>query len=158
MILSYDSDSAEGHPELWPGLPYWWANQRTADGVIHYLESRKAQGRPGRVVFTPSPCCFSLCGLLFLGDKVVLLSSAGFFVCGLNLTADRHYILDKWNMSLRKLTFSNWQDLRAWLEEQTPGSGRQCLNIVAGDFVGSLPLCSLVIALNQKHTLHNRKK
>lgn len=129
VILSYDSDSAAGHPELWPGLPYWWANERTADGVVRYLECKKAQGRPG-----------------------------GFFVCGLNLTADRRYIVDNWNLSLRKLTFNNWQGLRGWLEQQTPGSGHKCLNIVAGDFVGSLPLCSLVVALNQKLLPQNRKK
>lgn len=89
--------------------------------------------------------------------KLHFLSSDGFFVCGLNLTADRNYILDNWKVSLKKLTFNNWQDLRTWVEQQSPGSGPQCLNIVAGDFVGSLPLCSLVVALNRKLLPQNRK-
>lgn len=158
VILSYDSDSAAGHPELWPGLPYWWANERTADGVVRYLECKKAQGRPGRVTFTLSLSCSSRSGSFFSVDKDALPSSEGFFVCGLNLTADRYYIVDNWNLSLRKLTFNNWQGLRSWLEQQTPGSGYKCLNIVAGDFVGSLPLCSLVVALNRKLLPQNRKK
>lgn len=110
------------------------------------------------VTFTQSPCCSSQSGSFFSVDKDALPSSGGFFICGLNLTADRRYIVDNWNLSLRKLTFNNWQGLRGWLEQQTPGSGYKCLNIVAGDFVGSLPLCSLVVALNQKLLPQNRKK
>lgn len=74
----------------------------------------------------------------------------GFFVCGLNLTADRHYITKSPKQSLRTLTFSNWETLQKWVEEQKPGSDPKSLNIIAGDFVGPLPLCSLVLALNQK--------
>ena len=77
-------------------------------------------------------------------------SSEGFFVCGLNLTADRCYITKSWKQSLRTLTFANWKRLRKWLEEQKPGGDRESLNIIAGDFVGPLPLSSLVIALNFK--------
>lgn len=54
VILSYDSESAEGHPELWPALPYWWANQHSAQGVISYLDCKIDQGRPGGVLFTLS--------------------------------------------------------------------------------------------------------
>ncbi|KAE8294454.1 PI-PLC X domain-containing protein 1 [Larimichthys crocea] len=102
-------------------IPYWWANQRTAQGVINYLDWNKDIGRP-----------------------------EGFFVSGLNLTADRFYITENRKQSLRTLTYSNWECLRTWLEEQKPGSDPKSLNIIAGDFVGPLPLCSLVIALNQK--------
>lgn len=74
----------------------------------------------------------------------------GFFVAGLNLTADKCYITKNSKESLRTLTFSNWKCLRKWVEEQTAGSDPKSLNIIAGDFVGPLPLCSLVIALNKK--------
>ncbi|KAM3620329.1 uncharacterized protein V6R79_021589 [Siganus canaliculatus] len=121
VILSYDSQTAVTHPELWPAIPYWWANQRTAQGVISFLERNKHQGRP-----------------------------QGFFISGLNLTADRWYIAKNPKQSLRTLTRSNWECLRRWVEEQRPGSDPESLNIIAGDFVGPLPLCSLVIALNQK--------
>lgn len=90
--------------------------------------------------------CF---GYLFI---VCLFSSPseGFFVSGLNLTADKCYITKNQKQSLRTLTYGNWDSLRKWVEDQIPGSEPESLNIIAGDFVGSLPLCSLVIKLNQK--------
>ncbi|XP_056235220.1 PI-PLC X domain-containing protein 1 [Seriola aureovittata] len=121
VVLSYDAQTAERHEELWPDIPYWWANQRTAQGVISYLDWNKALGRP-----------------------------ESFFVSGLNLTADRYYITTHTKESLRTLTFSNWECLKNWVEEQAPGSDPESLNIIAGDFVGPLPLCPLVIALNKK--------
>ncbi|XP_074524968.1 PI-PLC X domain-containing protein 1 [Halichoeres trimaculatus] len=121
VILSYEFEIAARHQELWPAFPYWWANKRTAQGVIDYQDWNKEMGRP-----------------------------EGFFVCGLNLTADRSFITMNPKQSLRTLTFSNWDCLRTWLEEQTPGSDPESLNIIAGDFVGPLPLCPLVIKLNQK--------
>ncbi|XP_026201307.1 PI-PLC X domain-containing protein 1 [Anabas testudineus] len=121
VILSYDCQTAIRHQELWPDIPYLWANKRTAQEVISYLDCQKDHGRPG-----------------------------GFFVAGLNLTADKCYITKNSKESLRTLTFSNWKCLRKWVEEQTAGSDPKSLNIIAGDFVGPLPLCSLVIALNKK--------
>uniref|UniRef100_A0A3B4EQP7 PI-PLC X domain-containing protein 1-like n=1 Tax=Pundamilia nyererei TaxID=303518 RepID=A0A3B4EQP7_9CICH len=118
VILSYECQLAVRHQELWPPVPYWWANQRRAHGVMTYLDWHKDLGRPG------------------------------FFVSGLNLTADRYYITKNQKESLRTLTYSNWEYVRTWLEEQSPGSDAGSLNIIAGDFVGSLPLCSAVIALN----------
>ncbi|CAG01392.1 unnamed protein product, partial [Tetraodon nigroviridis] len=121
VVLSYESQEAAGCRELWPEIPYWWANKRTAEELIGYMERKKDSGRP-----------------------------EGFFVCGLNLTADRCYITKNSKQSLRTLTLANWKCLRRWLEEQKPGGEQQSLNIIAGDFVGPLPLCSLVIALNLK--------
>ncbi|XP_008279494.1 PI-PLC X domain-containing protein 1-like [Stegastes partitus] len=121
VILSYDSQVAARHEELWLAIPYWWANQQTAQGVISYLDWNKELGRP-----------------------------EGFFVSGLNLTADRGYIAKNRKESLRTLTYSNWDSLSKWVEEQIPGSDPKSLNIIAGDFVGPLPLCSQVIALNHK--------
>ncbi|XP_047442046.1 PI-PLC X domain-containing protein 1 [Mugil cephalus] len=121
VILSYDDQIAARHEELWPAIPYWWANKRTAQGVISYLDWNKDMGRP-----------------------------QGFFVSGLNLTADKSYITKNRKQSLRTLTYSNWDCLSEWVQDQIPGSKPESLNIIAGDFVGSLPLCSLVIELNQK--------
>ncbi|XP_068175232.1 PI-PLC X domain-containing protein 1 isoform X1 [Antennarius striatus] len=152
VILSYDSETALSHQELWPAIPYWWANQRTAKGVISYLEFEKDLGRPGEFhshfgsSFLLFGCVFKKLFCLF----AFFLPKDGFFVSGLNLTADRSYIIKNPKQSLRTLTFSNWESLRKWLEDQHPGSSPRSLNIIAGDFLGPLPLCSLVIALNQK--------
>lgn len=121
VILSYEDQTAARHPELWPAIPYWWANQKTASGVISYLDWKKELGRP-----------------------------ESFFVSGLNLTAERSYITSHMKESLRTLTLRNWECLKIWLEKQAPGPQHQSLNIIAGDFIGLIPLCSLVIGLNQK--------
>ncbi|AWP11397.1 putative PI-PLC X domain-containing protein 1-like [Scophthalmus maximus] len=126
VILTYDSQSAARHQQLWPDIPYHWANQPTAQGVISYLDRCKDQGRP-----------------------------EGFFISGLNLTAERYYIATNPWQSLRTLTMSNWECLTKWLERQVPGSEPRGLNIIAGDFVGTLPLCSLVISLNRKLVQEN---
>lgn len=121
VILSYDDQVAARHQELWPGIPYWWANQKTAKGVTSYLDWKKELGRP-----------------------------EGFFVSGLNLTADRYYITTHLKETLRTLTVTNWECLKNWVEKQVPGSEHQSLNIIAGDFVGPIPLSPAIIALNQK--------
>nr|XP_046157028.1 PI-PLC X domain-containing protein 1 isoform X2 [Oncorhynchus gorbuscha] len=121
VLLSYDDQSAARHQALWPGIPYWWANQYTASGVVSYLDWQKDMGRPD-----------------------------GFFVSGLNLTADRSYIALHPRQSLQTLTLANWKELRPWLEEQVPGPHSNNLNIIAGDFIGPVPFCPLVINLNRK--------
>ncbi|XP_061744569.1 PI-PLC X domain-containing protein 1-like [Nerophis ophidion] len=121
VLLSYDADVASRHAQLLPAIPYWWANQGTARGAIRYLEWQQQLGRP-----------------------------EGFFVAGLNLTANRKYILTNPKQSLRTLTWAQWEHLSKWLQDQRPGSDRRSLNIIAADFVGPLPLCSLVIGLNRK--------
>lgn len=74
----------------------------------------------------------------------------GFFVAGLNLTADRCFITSHLKESLRSLSLANWVEVREWLGVQRPGQERSCLNIIAGDFVGLIPFCSQIIALNEK--------
>lgn len=101
---------------------------------------------------------YYVCFLEHITSKFSLFFSEGFFVSGLNLTADRYFITENPKQSLRTLTFSNWECLRKWLEEQRPGPDPKSLNIIAGDFVGPLPLCSLVIALNQKLLRKNAVK
>lgn len=47
VVLSYDDQTAARHNELWPAIPYLWANQPTAEGLLDYLEWEKSLGRPG---------------------------------------------------------------------------------------------------------------
>lgn len=48
MLLSYEDECTVGrHPELWPGIPYWWGDQVKPEKLIHYLERMKRCGRPG---------------------------------------------------------------------------------------------------------------
>lgn len=121
VVLSYDEQSASRHKELWPAIPYLWANKPNAEELIYYLECQKRLGRPER-----------------------------FFVAGLNLTADRCFIASRPRVTLQTLTMENWNHVKKWLEDQKPGAEPTCLNIIAGDFIGPVPFCSLVIALNKK--------
>ncbi|XP_066562162.1 PI-PLC X domain-containing protein 1 [Amia ocellicauda] len=121
VIVSYEDVEAEQHPELWPAIPYWWANKLDAKAVVQFLQQRKHSGRPG-----------------------------GFFVAGLNLTADTQYIVRHPSQSIRTLTLHNYGYLAAWLQKQSPGPDPGCLNIIAGDFIGSVQFCSIVISLNKK--------
>ncbi|KAA0712998.1 PI-PLC X domain-containing protein 1 [Triplophysa tibetana] len=108
------------HKELWPAIPYLWANKPNAEELIQYLEWQKKLGRP-----------------------------EGFFIAGLNLTTDRCFIGSHPRMSLRTLTVENWDCVRRWLEDQKPGAASSSMNIIAGDFIGPIPFCSIVIALNR---------
>ncbi|XP_073707636.1 PI-PLC X domain-containing protein 1 [Garra rufa] len=121
VVLSYDDQSASHHKEFWHGIPYIWANKPNAEELIDYLECHKRFGRPD-----------------------------GFFVAGLNLTTDRCFIASHPRVSLQTLTMENWNRVKEWLEDQKPGAEPTCLNIIAGDFIGPVPFCSLVIALNKK--------
>ncbi|XP_051986083.1 PI-PLC X domain-containing protein 1 [Xyrauchen texanus] len=121
VVLSYEDQSAVRHKELWPAIPYLWANKPNAEELLQYLEWQKQLGRPD-----------------------------GFFVAGLNLTTDRCFIASHPRKSLQTLTTENWDCIWRWLEDQKPGSESTSLNIIAGDFIGPIPFCSLVIALNKK--------
>ncbi|KAJ8256148.1 hypothetical protein COCON_G00200120 [Conger conger] len=121
VLLSYEDEAAARHRELWPDIPYWWANQRTALGVTTYLDQQREKGRP-----------------------------EDFFVCGLNLTAERRYIVQHPCTSLLKISLENHESLLDWLRQQHPGPSSDSVNIVAGDFVGTAPFCDLVISLNEK--------
>lgn len=76
------------------------------------------------------------------------LCTDGFFVAGLNLTADRCFIASNPHVSLQTITLKQWECVRRWLEDQKPGAASSSLNIIAGDFIGMIPLCSIIIALN----------
>ncbi|XP_073920304.1 PI-PLC X domain-containing protein 1 isoform X3 [Castor canadensis] len=122
VIVSYeDEGSVSRHPELWPGIPYWWGNQVKTQALIHYLEAMKSCGRPG-----------------------------GFFVAGTNLTENLGYVLVHPSGSLRTMTLPSLPDLSAWVREQCPGPGPRCTNIIASDFIGADTFVSDVIRLNDK--------
>ncbi|XP_051882260.1 PI-PLC X domain-containing protein 1-like [Pristis pectinata] len=121
VIMSYDNNIAEENPKLWPRIPYWWADTYNPESLVHYLETQKQQGRPD-----------------------------GFFVAGMNLTEDWWYIVTHLHSSLKKLTFPNYPYLIDWIKKQTPGPGKPCINIIAGDFIGAGYLIPAVLDLNRK--------
>ncbi|XP_069560221.1 PI-PLC X domain-containing protein 1 isoform X2 [Brachyistius frenatus] len=121
VIVSYEHNIASCHSELWPHIPYWWANKCKAESLIEEFEDRKQHGRPG-----------------------------GFFVTGINLTEDLKYICTHPTESLKDLVMSTYPTLLGWVKEQTPGSKVGSLNIIAGDFVTESHFVPTVVTLNQK--------
>ncbi|XP_055068843.2 PI-PLC X domain-containing protein 1 isoform X1 [Misgurnus anguillicaudatus] len=122
VILSYDDSAASGHEELWSKFDYWWANSSDPNQVISYLEERKQEGRPDV-----------------------------FFAAGLNLTEDAGYILSHPWQSLKRMTLGSYGPLLDWVKQQSPGSGRTCINIICADFVNAFSneFTQLVIRLNE---------
>lgn len=51
MIVSYEHTIASSHSDLWPHIPYWWANKCKAEALIEAFEYRKQHGRPGNLQF-----------------------------------------------------------------------------------------------------------
>ena len=50
VIVSYEHNIASCHSELWPHVPYWWANKCKAEALIEEFEHRKQHGRPGNLL------------------------------------------------------------------------------------------------------------
>lgn len=122
VIVSYDNQQMlQQHPELWTGIPYWYADSTDPKKVIAYLEDKKHRGRP-----------------------------AGFYVSGLNLTEDAPYVLLHPFQNLRKMTTKALSLLLRWASEQRPGPEVGGVNILCCDFVAISQFCSLVISLNYK--------
>lgn len=122
VIVSYDNlQMQQLHPELWPMIPYWYADSPDPEKVIAYLEEQKRHGRPD-----------------------------GFYVSGLNLTEDALYILLHPLQNLRKMTTEALSPLLQWTAAQQPGPERSGVNIMCCDFVGISRFCSIVIDLNFK--------
>ncbi|XP_072433044.1 PI-PLC X domain-containing protein 1 isoform X2 [Chiloscyllium punctatum] len=119
VIISYDDNIAKQYPELWPGIPYWWADTYDPKLLVQYLENQKQAGRPD-----------------------------GFFVAGINLTEDWWYILTHLHSSLKRLTLPNYAYLSDWIKKQVTGPGKHCFNIIAGDFIGAGYLVPAVLSLN----------
>ncbi|XP_039998324.1 PI-PLC X domain-containing protein 1-like [Xiphias gladius] len=122
VIVSYGNQQVVlQHPELWTGIPYWYADSPDPERVIAYLEDQKRRGRP-----------------------------AGFYVSGLNLTEDAPYVLLHPLQSMRRMTLSALSLLLSWASKQRPGPEDGGVNIVCCDFVGASQFCSLVVGLNYK--------
>ncbi|XP_026219184.1 PI-PLC X domain-containing protein 1-like [Anabas testudineus] len=122
VVVSYDNPQVVlQHPELWPEMPYWYANSTDPKEVIAYLEAQKHGGRPD-----------------------------GFYVSGLNLTEDAAYILLHPLQNMRKMTMKALSLLLSWASEQRAGPEAGGVNIICCDFVGVSEFCSLVIDLNYK--------
>ncbi|XP_026522644.1 PI-PLC X domain-containing protein 1 [Notechis scutatus] len=122
VIVSYDDImQVVQHSELWPEIPYWWGNKDTARKLIEFLEKRKQSGRPD-----------------------------GLFVAGINLTADLGYILTNINSSVKKMALKALPFLNLWVKKQHPGSKKDCINIIAGDFIEKNNFVENVINLNSK--------
>ncbi|XP_034557455.1 PI-PLC X domain-containing protein 1 [Notolabrus celidotus] len=121
VIVSYEHNMASSHSDLWPHIPYWWANKCRAESLIEEFEHRKQHGRPG-----------------------------SFFVTGINLTEDLKYICTHPTESLKDLVMSTYPTLLGWVKEQTPGSRVGSLNIIAGDFITESHFVPTVVALNGK--------
>lgn len=121
VIVSYEHNIVSYHSDLWPHIPYWWANKCKAEALIEEFEHRKQRGRPG-----------------------------GFFVTGINLTEDLKYICTHPTESLKDLVMSTYPTLLSWVKEQTPGSKVDSLNIIAGDFITESQFVPAVVTLNEK--------
>nr|XP_046238421.1 PI-PLC X domain-containing protein 1-like isoform X2 [Scatophagus argus] len=122
VVVSYDNQQMVlQHPELWTGIPYWYADSPDPKKVIVYLEDQKCRGRP-----------------------------AGFYAIGLNLTEDAPYVLLHPLQNMKKMTMRALSVLLRWASEQRPGSEAGRVNILCCDFVGVSQFCSLVIGLNYK--------
>ncbi|KFP04212.1 PI-PLC X domain-containing protein 1, partial [Calypte anna] len=122
VIVSYEEDvEVVQHRELWPAIPYWWGNKTTTRGLIRYLERKKRMGRPEK-----------------------------FFVAGINLTENLRYILVHPFGSLKKMTLQSLPCLKIWVRKQCPGRKKDCINIIAGDFIGNNDFVKDVIELNTK--------
>ncbi|XP_077199491.1 PI-PLC X domain-containing protein 1 [Paroedura picta] len=122
VIVSYEDLLQVAHnPELWTAIPYWWGNKTTAKKLIQYLELRKSGGRSG-----------------------------GLFVAGINLTGDLAYILGHLHCSIKKMTLRALPSLNRWIKQQRPGAEKDCINIIAGDFIERNNFVKNVISLNEK--------
>uniref|UniRef100_A0A2D4PPT9 Uncharacterized protein n=1 Tax=Micrurus surinamensis TaxID=129470 RepID=A0A2D4PPT9_MICSU len=76
--------------------------------------------------------------------------SDGLFVAGINLTADLGYILTNINSSVKKMALKALPFLNLWVKKQHPGSKKDCINIIAGDFIEKNNFVENVINLNSK--------
>ncbi|KAL1273242.1 hypothetical protein QQF64_029104 [Cirrhinus molitorella] len=118
FILSYDNRNVDD-PVLWPRIEYWWADNSDPKEVISYLNNKKQIGRP-----------------------------EGLFVAGLNLTFDGNDMLLYLTKSLKEKTMPAYLLLLDWVKEQHPGSDKESINIIAGDFVGVNSFAQDIIQLN----------
>ncbi|KAF1429648.1 PI-PLC X domain-containing protein 1, partial [Spheniscus humboldti] len=86
----------------------------------------------------------------YLMCHLLIFISEKFFVAGINLTENLRYILLHPFGSLKKMTLQSLPCLKIWIKQQYPGPKKECINIVAGDFIGNDDFVKDVIDLNTK--------
>nr|XP_021589112.1 PI-PLC X domain-containing protein 1 isoform X1 [Ictidomys tridecemlineatus] len=79
VLLSYEDEAAvRRHPELWPGIPYWWGNKVKSEALIRYLEDMKSCGRPGRgPALPPGPTEGTVKGAAWPASLTLVVSRRG---------------------------------------------------------------------------------
>lgn len=151
VIASYEHSTERRHTELWPDIPYWWANKCKAEALIDEFERMKQQNRrPGDLLMSHDVRQVRIKHIHHLDLTVCVCVSGGFFVTGINLTEDLKYICTHPTESLKDLVMSTYPTLLGWVKEQMPGEEDGSLNIIAGDFVSESRFVPTVVALNQK--------
>ncbi|NXQ91443.1 PLCX1 protein, partial [Nyctibius grandis] len=86
----------------------------------------------------------------YLMCHLLIFVSEKFFVAGINLTENLRYILTHPFGSLKKMTLQSLPCLKIWIKQQYPGPKKECINIIAGDFIGNDDFVKDVIELNTK--------
>ncbi|NXK36504.1 PLCX1 protein, partial [Piprites chloris] len=86
----------------------------------------------------------------YLKCHFLIFVSGKFFVAGINLTENLGYILLHPFGSLKKMTLRSLPCLKIWIKQQYPGPKKECINIIAGDFIGNNDFVKDVIELNTK--------
>ncbi|NXN76600.1 PLCX1 protein, partial [Himantopus himantopus] len=86
----------------------------------------------------------------YLMRHLLIFVSEKFFVAGINLTENLRYILVHPFGSLKKMTLQSLPCLKIWIKQQYPGPKKECINIIAGDFIGNDDFVKDVIELNTK--------
>ncbi|XP_054829898.1 PI-PLC X domain-containing protein 1 isoform X2 [Eublepharis macularius] len=69
---------------------------------------------------------------------------------GINLTGDFGYILAHLHDSIKRMTLHALPLLNRWIKKQHPGAEKDCINIIAGDFIEKKNFVKNVIGLNEK--------
>ncbi|NXL89679.1 PLCX1 protein, partial [Alectura lathami] len=93
---------------------------------------------------------FLLSSKEYLMCHCLISVSDKFFVAGINLTENLRYILVHPFGSLKTLTLRSLPCLKTWVRRQYPGPRKECINIIAGDFIGHDDFVRDVIELNRK--------
>ncbi|NXK95088.1 PLCX1 protein, partial [Formicarius rufipectus] len=93
---------------------------------------------------------FLLSSKEYLMCHFLIFVSGKFFVAGINLTENLRYILLHPFGSLKQMTLRSLPCLKIWIKQQYPGPKKECINIIAGDFIGNNDFVKDVIELNTK--------
>lgn len=101
--------------------------------IVDYLQMKKAN-------------LYQAVNLIFIS----FFLPVGLFVAGINLTGDLGYILTHLRGSVKEMTLNALPFLNTWIKKQHPGSKKDCINIIAGDFIEKNDFVKNVTDLNRK--------